>query len=267
MKKIKACFALLLLGSNAQALELPEFDCLIEPWQRVDISFAAQGILSEVKVEQSQRVEAGQALATLESDLESATLKLREARGQMLEEIRSASASFEFSERNLKRLEDLYKKKAVPFHKVDEAKTELLVNKHRLQQAKDNNRLATLEVDIAKAVLNRRSVVSPINGVVVERYKGVGEYVEDEPIMQLVQLDPLRVRVLVPVSMFGEVELGMNAKIVPEAPMNKTVRSAKVVVVDPVIDVASGSFSVQLEMSNRHLQLPSGLKCGVRFLE
>lgn len=265
--KIIILAAFLVFVSNAHCRELPEFDCLIEPWQRVDISFSAQGILSDVNVQQSQRVEAGQMLASLESDLEKATLTLRQARSEMLEEIRSATASYQFSSRNLQRLEDLYKKKAVPFYKVDEAKTDLLVNKHRLQQAKDNNQLSVLEVDIAKAVLRRRSVVSPINGVVVERYKSVGEYVEDEPIMQLVQLHPLRVKVLVPVSMFGEIKLGMNAKIVPEAPMNETLRAAKVIVVDPVIDVASGSFSVQLEMSNQNFQLPSGLKCGVRFFE
>lgn len=267
MKRIIVLVVLLACAPSAFCRELPEFDCLIEPWQRVDISFSAQGILSTINVQQSQRVEAGQMLASLESDLEEATLTLRQARSKMLEEVRSATASYQFSSRNLQRLENLYKKKAVPFYKVDEAKTDLLVNQHRLQQAKDNNQLSVLEVDIAKAVLRRRSVVSPIDGVVVEHYKNVGEYVEDEPIMQLVQLHPLRVKVLMPVGMFGEVKLGMSAKVIPEAPMNETLRTAKVVVIDPVIDVASGSFSVQLEMSNPDFRLPSGLKCGIRFFE
>jgi RND family efflux transporter MFP subunit len=185
----------------------------------------------------------------------------------MREEIRSATANFEFNQRNQKRLQDLYKKNAIPFHKLDEADTNLAVSDHRLQQAKDNNRLAELEADIAREVLARREVKSPFDGVVVKRYKSVGEYVEEEPVLQLVQLNPLRVQVLLPVSIFGQITPGMTAKVLPEAPMNQQSRQAAVVLVDSVVDVASGTFAVELELENEGNQLPSGLKCGLRFLQ
>ena len=36
-------------------------------------------------------------------------------------------------------------------------------------------------------------------------------------------------------------------------------------VVDRVMDAASGTFGVRLELPNRDLKLPAGLKCTVRF--
>ena len=41
--------------------------------------------------------------------------------------------------------------------------------------------------------------------------------------------------------------------------------TARVKVVDPVIDAASGTFGVRLELPNPNYRLPAGLKCKVRF--
>lgn len=254
-----------LLPLAGQAEALPEFDCLIEPWQKVDISFADQGIISRIEVEESQQVKTGQVLASLESGLEQATVKLRQARAGMRQDVEAAQVNLAFSRRNLERLKNLYEKKAIPFHKLDEAETEVAISEQRLQQEKDNQTLARLELGIASEVLKRRTVVSPVDGVVIERYKAVSEYLEDEPVLRLAQLNPLRVHVLIPTSAFGKISEGMLASVVPESPMDTKVRTAKTVIVDPVIDVASGTFAVQLELPNPEYDLPSGLKCSIRF--
>ena len=50
----------------------------------------------------------------------------------------------------------------------------------------------------------------------------------------------------------------------PEAPLTGEY-TAKVTVVDRVVDAASGTFGVRLELPNHDLKLPAGLKCSVRF--
>ena len=40
---------------------------------------------------------------------------------------------------------------------------------------------------------------------------------------------------------------------------------ARVTVVDRVVDAASGTFGVRLELPNPDYRLPAGLKCKVRF--
>ena len=127
-----------------------------------------------------------------------------------------------------------------------------------------NQRLADLELRKSTAELARRTIRSPIAGVVVERSLSTGEFVKQDPILKLAQLDPLRVEAFVPVSMLGKIRVGMDAQVMPEAPVNG-VHQAKVTVVDRVVDAASGTFGVRLELPNPDYHLPAGLKCRLRL--
>jgi membrane fusion protein (multidrug efflux system) len=55
-----------------------------------------------------------------------------------------------------------------------------------------------------------------------------------------------------------------TADVTPENPVSK-VYKAKVTIVDRVIDAASGTFGVRLELPNPKYRLPAGLKCKVAF--
>lgn len=83
-------------------------------------------------------------------------------------------------------------------------------------------------------------------------------------ILTVAQIDPLNVEVIVSVEKFGSIAVGAEAIILPEEPIGGEY-SAKVVIVDLVIDAASGTFGVRLELPNSDYRLPSGLKCRVMF--
>jgi len=68
----------------------------------------------------------------------------------------------------------------------------------------------------------------------------------------------------VPVEQLGRIEVGMRGRVTLEAPLG-SVHDAEVTVVDPVVDAASGTFRVRLELPNPEGELPAGLKCRVRF--
>jgi membrane fusion protein, multidrug efflux system len=53
---------------------------------------------------------------------------------------------------------------------------------------------------------------------------------------------------------------GMTSQVKPESPLTGEY-SAKVMVVDRVMDAASGTFGVRMELPNPHLKLPAGLEC------
>ena len=67
-----------------------------------------------------------------------------------------------------------------------------------------------------------------------------------------------------PAQIFGKISPGMIAAIVPELPEYGK-HTATVTIVDRVIDSASNTFGVRLELPNAERQLPSGLRCLVRF--
>lgn len=127
-----------------------------------------------------------------------------------------------------------------------------------------NRRLAELELNRSIAELNQRMLRSPITGVVVKRFLHPGEFVNRNPILELAQLDPLRVEVFAPISLLGRLAVGMRGQVMPEAPVGGT-HGARVTVVDRVVDAASSTFGVRLELSNPNYKIPAGLKCRVRF--
>ena len=77
-------------------------------------------------------------------------------------------------------------------------------------------------------------------------------------------MDPLRVEVIVPAQKFGRIIPGMTATIVPELPEYGE-QVATVTIVDKLIDAASSTFGVRLELPNAEQKVPSGLRCLVRF--
>ena len=82
--------------------------------------------------------------------------------------------------------------------------------------------------------------------------------------MKLAQIHPLYVEVIMAVANLGLVKVGMEAAVRPESPVGG-LYNAKVIVVDRVVDAASGTFGVRLELPNPDYRLPPGLKCKVIF--
>lgn len=127
-----------------------------------------------------------------------------------------------------------------------------------------NRRLADLELNRTTAEVALRTLKSPINGVVVERYMHPGEFPKQERVLKLAQIDPLRVEAYAPVALLGKITVGMTGSVKPEDPV-KGEYQGKVTVVDKVVDAASGTFGVRMEVPNPDMKLPAGLKCTVRF--
>ncbi|MCD4689234.1 MAG: efflux RND transporter periplasmic adaptor subunit, partial [Desulfuromonadaceae bacterium] len=92
-----------------------------------------------------------------------------------------------------------------------------------------------------------------------------GDYVGEDAVLTVASIDPLNVEVVVPVAQFGSIRKGMRAEVRPEAPVGGTY-IATVVIVDRVIDAASGTFGVRLLLPNPSNKLPAGLNCDVTFL-
>jgi multidrug efflux pump subunit AcrA (membrane-fusion protein) len=112
-----------------------------------------------------------------------------------------------------------------------------------------------------------RVIRSPFNGVVVERLLDPGEFATTnikEPILKLAEIDPLNVEVVLPATQFGHIKRSDRAEVMPETATTRY--PAKVSVVDRVIDGASGTFGVRLELRNPGAEIPAGAKCTVRFV-
>ena len=241
------------------------FDCLIEPRLRVELAASAAGVLKEVLVDRGDHVRKGDIVARLDTTIEEATVALDKARAESEAATLSRSARVDFLARKRDRFKQMRSRGAVSPSELDEAESDLAVATADLAEAKDQRRIAGLEYDRSVAILNQRSIRSPIDGLVVERKLSGGEYAYDQaPILVLAQVDPLNVEVYLPVTSFSMVRTGMMASVRPADPIGGGYRAA-VETVDTVFDARSGTFGVRLKLPNPGYGIPAGLRCEVEF--
>lgn len=243
---------------------LAPVDCVINPFRTADVSSPVPGVLKKVNVARSAWVEQGQIVANMENAVERATVALAKKRAEIDSEVQLADVNLLFDERRQVRIGKLHERQAVSVEIRDEANREAELSKWELQQAQDLRNIRKLELQRAKAQLEQKNIRAPMSGFVAKVFRETGEYVEDQPIVRIVQLDPLLIEAVVPMELFGKVKTGMQGMVYPELQSDQP-REATVIDVDPMGDAASRTFGVRLRMENPEYQVPAGLKCELKF--
>jgi RND family efflux transporter MFP subunit len=254
-------------AADDAATPRPAYDCMIEARQSVDVRSPVEGVIETLYVQRGELVKMGMLVATLSSGPEKAALDVARSRAGMQGEIKSAEARVELTRKKWERAEELQKKNFVSENARDEAQAEYRLATEQLRAARENKRLAELDVARAKEVLAQRSIRSPVNGVVVDVMLRPGELMssnQKNPIMKIVEVDPLNVELVLPVSQFGRVKVGQVAEVLPEEPVGGRHR-AHVEIVDAMLDAASGTFGVRLRLPNPGNRIPAGVKCRAQF--
>jgi RND family efflux transporter MFP subunit len=244
-----------------------EFDCLIEARQTVEIRSSVEAVIKSINVSRGDFVKKGDVLVTLESGAEEAALQLARSRSTMQGEINAARARLELARKKWEQAQELYEQNFVAASARDEAVAEYKLATEQLRQAEENKVLAQLEVKRSTEIVALRTIRSPLSGVVVEKVLSPGEFATSnlkDPILKLAEINPLNVEVVLPVSQYGRIKAGTKAMVFPESPIGGEYR-ATVKIVDRVVDAASGTFGVRLELPNRKGQIPPGVNCKVRF--
>jgi len=243
------------------------YECLIEPRQTVEIRSSTQGVIEKVLVQRGDHVRAGQVLVQLESSAETSAVQLARYRSEALGRIASAENRLDYASKKFERSKELQAQNFVTAQARDEADAERRITEAELRDARENREMAAYEHRLAVDLLNRRTLRSPFNGVVMDRMLNPGDLAEvgtgRKPILKLAQVEPLRVEVVLPIEAYGKLKTRASAEVIPEGLGGRY--AATVVVIDSVFDSASGTFGVRLELPNATANLPAGIRCRVDF--
>lgn len=238
--------------------------CLIEPLQKVELRPPVSATIAAMHVERGSVVRKGQLLVTLDASVEQAALAIARYRSVMEGAVRAAEARLNNASDKLRRRDELLTQSFVSAQDRDDAAAEARTAEADLLQARDNRELARLEALQLAASVARFSLFSPIDGVVVDRLQNPGELTltsdAGTAVLRLAQIHPLRVEVVLPVAEYGKVKPGRVVDVTPEAPFSGSYK-ATVKIVDRVVDSASGTFRVRLELPNPRGEVPAGVKC------
>ncbi|MFW5425906.1 MAG: efflux RND transporter periplasmic adaptor subunit [Methylophagaceae bacterium] len=262
-KNILIVVVTLMMSMPISATEYTDIDCLIKPEMYIDVSSPVEGVVSALLVNKNDSVEAGQVLAQLEDSIEVARVEIATHEAAMANQIQTKKVRLDYALRKEERVAKL-RDSALSEQEYDDAVTEVALAKKELLQIRLDQKKNQLNLVLAKAELLQKTIKSPVNGIVVERYLLPGEATNKQPILQIAKVDPLLVEVVAPYELFGLIEQGMEVEIWPDLPRDSQYK-AQVSIVDRIIDAASGSFSIQLALPNSDDTLIGGTKCMARF--
>lgn len=253
----------LALPATAQA---GTFECLMEPSQTVEIRSAVEGLIQRIHVQRGDDVRAGQVLVELDASVERAAVAAAKYRAQAHGRLEASRNRMQYASRKTQRSNELHSQQFISAQARDEAETEHNLAASELKEAMENQELAHLDYLRSMGLLNQKTLRSPFTGIVVDRTLNPGDLAEAgngrKPILKLAQIDPLRVEAVLSLTTFGKLRPGMVGHVTPEG---GTTHTAKIKVVDRVLDAASGTYGVRLELSNPQGRLPGGIRCTVDF--
>ncbi len=160
-------------------------------------------------------------------------------------EVNEARANANRSEAALKRAEELFSKQLISGTDYDAARANYDVDVARLRSS--------------QAKLSKTVIRAPFDGFIGLRRINIGDYATvGQELVDVVQLDPLRVAFSVPETLLPKVQPGLPISISVDAYPDEAF-TGKITAVAPKTDVQGHSLEVRASLPNEHLKLRPGL--------
>ena len=223
----------------------------VEPVTRTTLATEEAGLIAERLFDEGQHVEKGAVLARGKTDLVQAQRDAADAAVQSaVAHLAEAKAEAENAKRDLERVRRIVETNVASEKELNDAITAEQVAVATV--AVRNAEIAEKKADVARLdlLLTKANIVSPIDGVIARRHVEVGQWVKQgDPIADVVQLDPLHVRVNVPESLIARVKVGDPATVTVDALGGQSF-TGKIDQIIPYPDPASRTFPIKILLPN-----------------
>ena len=244
-----------------------ELDAIVRPSRIVRVGSAADGLLDTVLVDRGDFVQAGQLIAELDQTVERASAELAKARSKQIATLRAAEIKLGHLEERASNHQALFEDGILSSENLGQSQLERQLAEFDVLAAEETATIAKYEYLRAQAVVDRGRIASPVAGAVIDRSLSPGEIVGgsgESTIVTIAQLDPLIVEAFAPISMLGSLRPGLKAEVVFEGVRTPS-KIAVIKTISPIVDAASGTFSIQLELPNPDFRMKAGLRCTLKF--
>ena len=204
----------------------------IEAFAEADVIAKVDGEVREILAEEGEDVGKEQVLARLDGDR--LRLELNESGARLRKLQRDFQRNLDLREKNL----------------ISEGDFEKI--KYEMEALQASFNLASLELDYTQ-------IRAPIQGVVAERYIKLGNTVKvGDPLFRVTSLDPLVAYLHVPEREYRRIAAGQPVGINIDALGDQKI-VATVTRVSPVVDPATGTFKITIEISDEQRRIKPGM--------
>jgi len=242
--------------ANSQTLE-----AFTEPYETVEVAAAESGILASVRLNEGDHVSANETIAELDCEVIKATLDAARAKGEAKGEVAAAESTFKQLKMRLEKIGNLKADGHASPEEVERARADASVARANLVSALELVNLNKLEVKRIEAQIRRRTISSPIDGVVIRLHRKKGELVSgsEARIATVVNLSSLRVRFNLPT--FQATKLESEQEIDLLLPETNQMARGRIDFISPVTNSDSGTVRVEVIIDNQTGSFRSGVRC------
>ncbi len=212
------------------------------------------------------------------------------------EMLRQAEESYILAKSNYERFSNLNKTSSVSLKQLEDAEYQLKIAESKfttekenlnklksffrpeeIEQAKANLRKATSQVQLLKKYISDSYVVSPIDGIIIEKFVEFAENVfPGTPLVKISNLNKVEMRVYVPEIELGKVKLGQKVEVNTDTYPNKKY-FGKVTYISSEAEFTPKNiqtkdertklvFEVKIEMSNENHELKPGMPADAKII-
>ncbi len=235
---------------------------ITKPSSDVELSFVQAGKILAIAVAEGERVQAGALLARQEDELERIQLDLLTARANNPTPILLAKNELAQKDTYLDKLTTASHNGAVTKWEVEHADFARDSALLALQMAQFEHDQDLLHLKSVNEAIHRLQLSSPMNGIVENILVEQGESVQAlQPVVRIVNIDPLELAVPVPLSLAGQLRIDQEALISYDD--GATIRGA-VATISMVADAAANIRTVTV-MADNPAKRPAGERVKVSF--
>lgn len=238
----------------------------------VTVGSKVSGVIDELFVDFNQIVRAGQVLAKVNTDLLETQVKIQEANIARQEvELANQRVQLEDLQRGLERTQKLYEQKLVTQQALEAA--ELQVKSRVAQIASSEKSMVQSQVNLDQARLNvtEATIISPIDGVVVNRRVDKGQTIVGSqtatPFFDIAtELSTLRLEGGVDEAEIGKVRTGMRVVFTVDAYPNSSFDGEITMVrINPTTQSNVVTYTTVARVRNADLRLKPGMTASMRI--
>jgi RND family efflux transporter MFP subunit len=232
----------------------------------VEVAAKVGGRLQEVLVRIGDRVSRNQKLAQVDDREIREQVRQAEASFDVARAtIRQREADLKFAATNLDRSRSLFERNLLPRQTLDDAEARQQSSVAQLDLARAQFEQAKARLEELRITLGNAEIRSPVNGFVAKRFLDAGAFVSpNTSVVSVVEIDVVRLVANLVEKDLRRVRLGTPADVEVDAYPGDVFRG-RVARVAPVLDPATRTAQMEVEVPNRDFRLKPGMYSRVRL--
>jgi membrane fusion protein (multidrug efflux system) len=232
---------------------------------QVDVTAQRDGLLSKILVDAPARVKSGTVLARLDDRQIAANLEAARAKSRSIAaDLKNWEADLEVLKADRGRAQHLWDLGLISEEQLQHAKYKVESDQWDIKRVQETLNTAHQEERSLELEQEKMSITAPFDGLIARRYVREGQSVsKGDRLFWVTEESPLLMRFTLPERFFGRVRSAQQFEIVsPDVPGEK--HAARVKEISPVVDPASGTFEVLVQLVGHRGSLRPGMTANIQ---